>query len=336
MSKSEQIEKLKNEPLSSFLIEPLLLAVEALGALQHKICSCNVLELISETMLIKDLQCYYAMQEIDFSCKDMFLELSCEYSSTELNRKYSCIKKCQSYVDSTVNTMGFLPATDFLRVNYQIMYPDRDVLNDRLFAAIAENKDAWNAIDGLYKENPYLHELFELAIASYQLEGLCIPHEVNLIAKNMLFSSYLKSRKKLKCNVIYLCKGYVVADKFVEFEKQEACEDYISYFLRFCAYAFEACYALIDSIEEQYQLCMEKIMNGFPKMYSQGLCVFFGKHISFKYSDLCKELHVTSKTAQGYLKSLEEAEILFSKKIGKERVYVNSTLLHGIGDQYYG
>ncbi len=335
MSKKEQIEKLKKEPLSSFLIESLLSAVEVLGALQHKMNNCNILELVSEIMFIKDLQCYYAIQQVDFSCKDMLMDSACEYSRTEFNKKYRCVKECQSYVDSAVNVFGFLPATDFLRVNYQIMYPDRDVLNDGIFAAIAENKDVWSAVDGLCREKPYLHELFELAIAAYQLEGLCFPHKADLIAKNMLFSSYLSAKKKLECNVIHLCKRYLTADKYVELGKREACVDYISYFLGVCAYDFEEDYARITSIEKQYQLCMEKIRTDFPKMYSQELCVFLGKHISFKYSDLCKELHVTSKTAQGYLKGLEEAKILLSKKIGKERVYINSTLLEGLGDQYY-
>jgi len=49
------------------------------------------------------------------------------------------------------------------------MYLERDILNDQIFASIVVSQAVWEALDGLCKDKPHIHELLELSFAAYQL-----------------------------------------------------------------------------------------------------------------------------------------------------------------------
>lgn len=74
----------------------------------------------------------------------------------------------------------------------------------------------------------------------------------------------------------------------------------------------------------------EEIRNSFPKMYSRELVnlLFYEFYTKIVYIE--KGLHVSRKTASGYLSMLEEGGFLESQKIGKEKIYLNRRLFHAV------
>jgi Fic family protein len=64
----------------------------------------------------------------------------------------------------------------------------------------------------------------------------------------------------------------------------------------------------------------DDIKLAIPKIYSKDLVDLLFFEFYTKISYLEKGLHVTRKTASGYLLSLEEVGFLTSHKIGKEKI----------------
>jgi len=70
----------------------------------------------------------------------------------------------------------------------------------------------------------------------------------------------------------------------------------------------------------------EMLKKKLPSLYSKELLelLFFEFYTKIQYIE--EGLRVSRKTAQGYLKQLEENGFLSSQKIGRERIYCNDRL----------
>lgn len=329
MTISEQVENFKNERVSNKILLFLFNAVEMLGTLKCKTNSCNCMDIVSEMMLIRELRYSYALVGKDLNYSDIIYDVFSVTKSNEFTDNYYCVKKCVEFADEITTTVKMLPATDFLRINYQIGVPQQDFLHYESFAAVLEkgSKVTWEAVAGLCNCQPYLHELLEMALAAYWLEDLSRFNKIDIIARNILLSSYLKKQEKVSRGVIFLNKLYLLYDDFITLANSGMISEYITFFLDKVTDSLKELYIFIENVEELIYLNDIKMKAKLPKLYSEELNKTLYGSTGMKYTDLSTKLNVTPKTAQEYLKKFEQIGVLQSKKIGKERIFVNSGLV---------
>lgn len=166
-----------------------------------------------------------------------------------------------------------------------------------------------------------------MALAAYWLEDLSRFNKIDIIARNILLSSYLKKQEKVSRGVIFLNKLYLLYDDFITLANSGMISEYITFFLDKVTDSLKELYIFIENVEELIYLNDIKMKAKLPKLYSEELNKTLYGSTGMKYTDLSTKLNVTPKTAQEYLKKFEQIGVLQSKKIGKERIFVNSGLI---------
>jgi Fic family protein len=82
----------------------------------------------------------------------------------------------------------------------------------------------------------------------------------------------------------------------------------------------------VTEINSLFEQTKEKAMLQVPKIYSKELIELLFEHPYSKSEYLEKRLSITRITAAKYLKALEQIDILQSRKVWKETIYVNTSL----------
>lgn len=179
--------------------------------------------------------------------------------------------------------------------------------------------------------------LIKVCLIHYQFECIHPFYDGNGRTGRILNILYLVLKNLIDSPILYLSK-YINKTKqeyyrlFNEISQNRNFEDWILYILRGIEITSKETIKLIKSIQEEMMNYKEEFKNKLPKIYSKELLESLFYEVYTKISYIEKACSVTRITATSYLNQLENAGLLISEKIGREKIYKNVRLINILSD----
>ncbi len=187
-------------------------------------------------------------------------------------------------------------------------------------------------IEKFINEDDRLDPLIKMAILHYQFEAIHPFSDGNGRTGRILLLLYLKLEGLLDIPAIYMSE-YIINHKADYYKnlrqvtEKANWENYILYMLDMVEVTSLSVIAKLEQILQLMDELKEKIKSQKPKLYSKELLEIIFKLPYTKRKNLIDAQLGSPKTVGNYLIQLENLGILKSKKIGKEKIYINHQLM---------
>jgi Fic family protein len=174
--------------------------------------------------------------------------------------------------------------------------------------------------------------LADMAILHYQFETIHPFLDGNGRTGRILNVLYLILKGYLDIPILYP-SSYIIEhkDEYYRFLKAVTAtrewEQWILFMLDAVQATSRDAIARVREIRDELDRTIEEIRTLLPRIYTKELVETLFVHPYSKIEFLVNALGVERKAASRYLQSLEELGILASKKIGREKIYVNVRLM---------
>lgn len=210
-----------------------------------------------------------------------------------------------------------------------------DATGEVVYTPPSGRDDILSYLDNLedYLNNDYdnMDPLVKLAVIHYQFECIHPFYDGNGRVGRIINVLYLILKGLLDSPMLYLSK-FIIRNKSAYYRLLQSVteegkwEDWILFILQGIEETAEETLLLIKEINQLLERTADEIKDKLPSIYSRELVdlIFFEFYTKNIYIE--EGLSVSRKTAAKYLSSLEEEGFLVSKKIGRERIYLNQKL----------
>lgn len=181
-------------------------------------------------------------------------------------------------------------------------------------------------------EDDRFDPLIKMALLHYQFEAIHPFADGNGRTGRILLLLFLKQTGLLDIPAIYLSE-YIIQHKneyyrlLREVTEKHLWEKYILYMLEMVEKTAHHGLNRLENIIQLMEKTAEKIRNTLPKVYSKELLEILFKLPYTKRQTLIDAGLGTPKTVGNYLNALEEKGFLTSKKVGKEKLFLNMSLM---------
>lgn len=176
--------------------------------------------------------------------------------------------------------------------------------------------------------------LIKLAVIHHQFEAIHPFYDGNGRTGRILNVLYLVLKELLDSPILYLSK-YILEEKSSYYrllkglqDDPEDYEEWVLFILAGIEKTSKETFKMIKAIVDEMNSYSESLKEKLPSIYSKELLelLFFEFYTRIQYIE--EGLRVTRKTAQSYLRQLEENGFLSSQKVGRERIYCNDRLFN--------
>ena len=194
---------------------------------------------------------------------------------------------------------------------------------------IREKLAAW---EKFVNEETSLDPLIKMALMHYQFEAIHPFADGNGRTGRILLFLFLKQTGLLELPAIYLSE-YIIQHKADYYSHLRAVteksdwEGFILYILDMVEQTANHGLNRMDQVMDLLKETNEQVRMRLPKVYSKELVELIFRLPYTKRQSLTAAGLGTLKTAGSYLNSLEKAGILTAKKVGKEKLYLNTALM---------
>ncbi|WP_430411073.1 Fic family protein [Kordia sp.] len=174
--------------------------------------------------------------------------------------------------------------------------------------------------------------LINLAILHYQFESIHPFYDGNGRTGRILNILYLIINDLLDIPILYL-SSYINENKtdyyrlLNKVNKTDEWEEYILYILKAIEVTANRTINKISTINELLFETIRIVQIKLPKTYKKELIELLFEQPYSKIEYVVKKLNVERKAASRYLNKLEKIGIVTSKKIGREKIYINDKLI---------
>jgi Fic family protein len=193
-------------------------------------------------------------------------------------------------------------------------------------------RDKLKALENFINIEDDIDPLIKLALIHYQFEAIHPFYDGNGRTGRIILLLYLKISGLMDLPALYLSK-YILNNKSEYYinlrnvTENGDWETWILYILDMIEVTAQSGRERIEKIEALMKQMGEEIQKELPKVYSKDLLEILFKLPYVKRNFLEKAGLGNIKTSGNYLKSLEEKGFLKSVIVGKEKLYLNSTLM---------
>lgn len=174
--------------------------------------------------------------------------------------------------------------------------------------------------------------LIKMAVMHYQFEAIHPFADGNGRTGRILLLLYLNQTGLLETPAIYLSE-YIIQNKIDyyrhlrEVTEENDWEGFILYMLEMVEKTANHSLKRLDQVTKLMEITAENIRSTLPKVYSKDLVEIIFRLPYTKRQTLVNAGLGTQKTVGNYLSSLEGEGFLTSKKVGKEKLYLNPSLM---------
>lgn len=235
------------------------------------------------------------------------------------------IEKIQGKIEHNNAGIRKLPGTELKNsVTGEVIYTPPQ--NEKDIREYLKNLEDYINIDN------DIDPLIKLAIIHYQFESIHPFYDGNGRTGRILNILYLVLKGLLDSPILYLSK-YINENKqeyyklFNEVRERGNFDNWIIYILKGIEITSKETIELIKNIQQEMEEFREDMKARVPKIYSEELLNSLFYEVYTKNLYIQKACNVTRLTATSYLNQLEEAKLLSSEKIGRERIYKNERLI---------
>ncbi len=189
-----------------------------------------------------------------------------------------------------------------------------------------------NLEDFINNNDDGIDPLIKVCLIHYQFESIHPFYDGNGRTGRILNILYLVLNNLIDSPILYLSK-YINNTKqeyyklFNEVRENNNFEEWILYILKGIEITSKETIELIKNIQNEMMGYKKEFKEKLPKIYSKELLESLFYEVYTKISYIEKACNVTRITATSYLNQLEDAELLVSEKIGREKIYKNVRLI---------
>lgn len=182
-------------------------------------------------------------------------------------------------------------------------------------------------------EDGYVDPLIRMALMHYQFEAIHPFADGNGRTGRILLLLFLNQSGLLEIPAIYLSE-YIIQHKneyyhhLREVTEQGDWESFILYMLEMVEKTANHGLKRLDQVTQLMEKTADAIRAKLPKVYSKDLVEVIFRLPYTKRQSLINIGLGTPKTVGNYLSALEEEGFLKSKKVGKEKLYLNTALMN--------
>lgn len=276
-----------------------------------------------ETIVAKKKNYNSAAKEILSYKSALFLGLE-EIRARPFISTNLCIKLVQEIKQNT-SSIRATPGTALLNNKGKVIYTPPSGENT------IRNKLA--NLEKFTNENDKIDPLIKMAIMHYQFEAIHPFTDGNGRTGRILLLLYLKLEKLLEIPAIYLSE-YIIDNKsnyykyLREVTEKSYWENYILYMLDMVEVTSQKVISKLDIIVNLMGEIENTIKDKKPKLFNKEILEIIFKLPYTKRKNLIDAKLGTPKTVGNYLIELEKIGILKSKKVGKEKLYINYKLMN--------
>jgi Fic family protein len=194
-------------------------------------------------------------------------------------------------------------------------------------------RDKMADLERFINESDNLDPLIKMSLLHYQFEAIHPFVDGNGRTGRILLLVYLKLTGLLTIPAIYL-SDYIIRNKQSYYQllrgvtEQQNWQPYIMYMLDMVEVTAHRALEQIHNIADKMESMSDQIKQQVPLAYSKELIeILF--HLPYTKRQVLVDAGLgTLKTVGNYLSKLEEAGVLESEKLGKEKLYINKALLN--------
>lgn len=193
-------------------------------------------------------------------------------------------------------------------------------------------RDKMADLERFINESDNLDPLIKMALLHYQFEAIHPFVDGNGRTGRILLLVYLKLTGLLTIPAIYL-SDYIIRNKQSYYQllrgvtEQQDWQPYVMYMLDMVEVTAQRALEQIHTISDLMESMSNQIKQEVPLAYSKELIeILF--HLPYTKRQVLVDAGLgTLKTVGNYLSKLEDAGVLESEKLGKEKLYINKALL---------
>ncbi len=183
-----------------------------------------------------------------------------------------------------------------------------------------------------YDELEDTDPMVKMAMIHYQFESIHPFHDGNGRTGRMLAVLYLVLKNKISLPILSLSK-YInsTKDEYYQYlhnirTDDKYVKDYLLYMIKGVEKMSSFTIDFIRSFSRLMDDASERIKEKCPKLYSHELVEYLFYDFYTKNEFLRNALNISRNTASKYLNELEEAGVLISETVGKEKIFKNAYL----------
>ncbi len=175
--------------------------------------------------------------------------------------------------------------------------------------------------------------LIKMALIHYQFESIHPFDDGNGRAGRMLNILYLVNENLLDLPILYLSK-FIIENKeeyyrlFTQVTEEAKWEDWLLYMLRGITSTAILTTNRVNQIGELFEKTNKEVKEKLPKIYNKELMEIIFRQPYTKISFLEESGLAKRQTAKIYLKNLVEIGVLKEEKRGREKLFINTSLLN--------
>jgi Fic family protein len=247
--------------------------------------------------------------------------------------------------EDLVRDHGFLSVNHVIRIQTEIIgnsaglrvTPGTALVNDRTGEVIYTPPQDPDVIRRLLSNfadyyNSDAASLADMAVLHYQFETIHPFLDGNGRTGRILNVLYLILKGYLDIAILYP-SSYIIEhkDEYYRFLRAVTAAREWEQWIQFMLDAIQATsvdtIARVREIRDELDRTIDEVRTALPRIYTKELVETLFVHPYSKIEFLVSALGVERKAASRYLRSLEELGLLASKKIGREKIYVNVRLM---------
>jgi Fic family protein len=248
----------------------------------------------------------------------------------------------------TLKKQGFIKVNDIIKIQQELIEnnagirstPGTVLKNDQTGVVVYTPPQDKKEIEELLSNfiwhfnetNTDLSPLINLAILHYQFESIHPFYDGNGRTGRILNILYLILNNLLDIPILYL-SSFIIKNKGEYYRllnavnRNQEWENWILYIIKAVEVTSRQTIIQIQAIRELLKTTINKVKRDAPKVYSKELVENLFEQPYTKIEHVILKTGLERKAASRYLKKLKEIDILESKKVGKEIIYINKGLL---------
>ena len=283
----------------------------------------NNLPVLSDILLSLDV--YYSLYDIQPDVCRIVQSLYVPEQSTVTAETIHSIAACVEYAQNRVNKTDVLTAGDLLRIDRVIKTANTKLLTADGFISESEQqiKEVWSILHDLYGPERQYPLLLEAALAFYQLCTLPEYYRPGLHTIKILLSTLYK------CNLTFSglqMQWALLTDPRSNLLSANT-DDAIVHILHVFQWMWKCSATLIRRLNSKRKEIEQNVHDNSGKQMPKVIARLLVENICIRNRDISEKMQVSAKTAIKYLKLLEQHELLYSLKSGREVFYFSSVLL---------
>jgi Fic family protein len=256
-------------------------------------------------------------------------------------------RKAIFYGFDLTRKQGFLKVNDIVRIQQKLVdntagirsTPGTVLKNDKTGEVVytppqdkAEILDLLTNFIHHFNQHDDLSPLINLAILHYQFESIHPFYDGNGRTGRILNILYLILNDLIDVPILYL-SSYIIANKpdyyrlLNQTNKTGNWEDWILFMLKAIESTSRDTITKITNIKDLLDSTIVKVQENAPKVYRKELVELLFEQPYSKIEFVVNKLGVERKAASRYLKELESIGVVEARKVGRETLYINKSLI---------